>query len=230
MSKLKKRPRNPQSVALTIIDSGVDATSSNSRTTIRKNTKKDVLSEAYAEAIRSSKCQQPLQTPHVPGKSVINNSEHYNTFTRNPSMALSQPLAYTVQGMNQEHPCPSNQTQQHQKPEESYFPIVGMMFEDFDTLGSYPDAPTNSCSKFTDRCATREWPGRIGSKLGGWRIVYIRRLWLYAAGRSLPRQKEGVEIHFWAATRKSFWENQFRTIVSSLDNFSLGQWNRQVEF
>ena len=156
MSKLKKRPRNPQSVALTIIDSGVDATSSNFRTTIRKNTKKDVLSEAYAEAIRSSKCQQPLQTPHVPGKSVINNSEHYNTFTRNPSMALSQPLAYTVQGMNQEHPCPSNQTQQHQKPEESYFPIVGMMFEDFDTLGSYPDAPTNSCSKFTDRCATRE--------------------------------------------------------------------------
>ena len=128
-----------------------DTTSSkSSAANLEKRSDESLLIEAYAEAIKSSHgCQQALQTTKPQGKTDVNSSDRYNIFARKqPTMALSQKSAYALQEKDQERPYPCcDQTQQH-KPDEPLFdfPLEGMMFEDFETLASFPGT--------SDRCGT----------------------------------------------------------------------------
>jgi hypothetical protein len=149
MSNLQMRPRKQQNMASAKINS--DTTSSkSSAANLEKRSDESLLIEAYAEAIKSSHgCQQALQTTKPQGKTDVNSSDRYNIFARKqPTMALSQKSAYALQEKDQERPYPCcDQTQQH-KPDEPLFdfPLEGMMFEDFETLASFPGT--------SDRCGT----------------------------------------------------------------------------
>lgn len=127
ISQLQRRPRNPQNVTPARIDR--DEMNSNDLTPLRKNTRKEAqLSEAPAIAIES----QQVQDKNIAKKSYI-----FEPYSTEPATMPRQPLGHAAQETN---PTLSTQIHlQNQSQKASDFPIDGMMFEDFNTLATYPN-------------------------------------------------------------------------------------------
>lgn len=131
ISKLQRRPRNPQNVAPARIDR--DEINSNDLTPIRKNTRKEAqLSEAPVMATEGQQLQD---------KNITKKSDLFEPYLMKPGRMPRQPLGYATQETNPEHSTlPTPIHLQNQSQEASDFPIDGMLFEDFNTLATYPNS------------------------------------------------------------------------------------------
>jgi len=132
-SNLQMRSRNQHNLASTLRNNATPR-SKPCAPIVEHRSVENILSEAYAEAVRSSHDQQ---LPQKSQTQCQTSADKYNMFSKKPDLILTQYSASALEEKAQERPCQSDQNQQHKSDGASEFPLDGMMFEDFGTLASY---------------------------------------------------------------------------------------------
>jgi len=168
-SMLQMRRLSPKKGAPAIISD--ERTSSKSGSLIlKKKNNGSMLSQAYEEVLRGSNNQQSLQPAQAQGKCLFKTSEHCNVSTNKPGIATAQYSECAFEEETREQPIQSCSTQPIGVLD---YPVDGMTFEDFDTLGSYPDPTADPMATYSDKHAAASDPseGREGSNLGARGVI-----------------------------------------------------------
>jgi hypothetical protein len=135
ISNLQMRPQNQRNLASAVINSEIANSVSPSKIE-QKMSNQSILSEAFAEVVRTSPSEKTVQTIRAKYMNDINSSNRYNVRATNHGLILNRNSMHVEKGKKRSYQ--SDQAQQRPDAPSDY-PLDGMMFEDFGTLASCPD-------------------------------------------------------------------------------------------